>query len=83
MAATIESEIWDRALDPDWSRLSPEAARAILQIRFKQADIDRMNGLAALAREGQITDGQRAELESYNRIGHVLAMLHSRVRRSR
>jgi len=82
MVANIESMIWDRAIDPDWAELSPDVARAILQISFKKADVDRMNELAAMAREDRLSDEDREELESYNRIGHLLAMLHSRARRA-
>lgn len=82
MVASIESKIWDRAIDPEWAELDPEAATAILQIRYKQADVDRMNHLSALAREGQLDSEQREELDSYNRVAHMLAMLQSRARRA-
>jgi hypothetical protein len=82
MVANIETEIWDRAFDPPWRDLDPQVAQGILAIRFKPGEIDRMNELAELAREGKLTAEQRAEIEAYNRVGHLLALLQAQARRA-
>lgn len=82
MVANIDSAIWDRAIAPAWRELKPEVARALLDIRFNDADMARMNQLAAAARDGSLSAEERAELDSYNRIGHVLALLHSKARQA-
>jgi hypothetical protein len=82
MVANIESAIWERAIDPAWRELKPEVARAILEIGFKEADVARMNELAARAREGLLNTEEHAELDSYNRIGHFLALIHSKARQA-
>jgi hypothetical protein len=79
MVANIESNMWERVVSP-WDDLSPEAADALLRLRFPQRDIDRMNELAALARDGQLTPAQSQELELYNRVGHMLAVVQSKAR---
>jgi hypothetical protein len=80
MVAQNEASIWQRVVEPSWSRLNPEAAKAILQLEFRPADLDRMNELAELAREGTLSPNQREELETYNRIGQALAIMQSQAR---
>ncbi len=62
--------------------MDSEAARKILKIGFTETQIDRMNYLADLARQGQLDAEQRKEIEGYNRIGHLLAALHSQAQRA-
>jgi hypothetical protein len=80
MVAQNEASIWERVVEPSWSELKPEAAEAILQLKFRRADLDRMNELAELARGGSLSSVQRQELETYNRIGHALAIMQSKAR---
>ena len=80
MVANNDTLILGRLVEPVSDELSQRAAEALLSITFKPADIQRMNELAALARDGELTPEQSAEAESYNRIGHFLALVHSRAR---
>jgi hypothetical protein len=82
MTANTEAAIFDRVIRPDENGLEPSVAQFILDLHFQQEDIDRMNELAAKAREGTLTDDERAELDEYRRAGDVLALLHSKARRS-
>ena len=41
-----------------------------------------MNQLAVHAREGGLSTEEQAELDSFDRIGHIINVLQSRVRRS-
>ena len=68
--------IWERILQPD----KPEKARAILDFRFSEADVDRMNGLAAKAREGTLSNEEAAELDDYEQIGIILSIMQSKAR---
>ncbi len=80
MVANNDSAILTRLVDPKVTNLPAHAAEGLLLITFRQDDIDRMNELAAVARDGPLTPEQRAEMESYNRIGHFLALVHSKAR---
>jgi hypothetical protein len=77
-----EAAIIGRLAPPDESSLPPAAAEAILAITFSPADKDRMNVLAAKAREGNLTPKEEAEAEAYSRVGSLLGALKSQARRS-
>jgi hypothetical protein len=57
-----------------------DAARTVLKFKFRRRDVTRVNKLSALAREGKLTDAEKAELEGYLTVGDVLAILHSKAR---
>lgn len=80
MVANVEKSIWDRVIEPAWDGLDPSAAGALLKLRFREADVTRMNELAALARDGTLDAGQQEELDTYMKIGNVLAILQSKAR---
>ena len=80
MVANIESSIWERVVEPSWDDLSPDAAQAILRLRFRQTDVDRMDHLAERARDGALSPEERREAESYEQIGRVLAIMQSKAR---
>jgi hypothetical protein len=81
-ANTSEVAILSRVLEPDKPTLSPAAARDLLALDFSPADKDRMRELSAKAREGTLTPAEQAEIDSYERVGHVLNILQSKARRS-
>ncbi len=80
MVANTEAKIWERVVDPSWEQLDPRAAEALLRLRFTKFDLDRMNVLAELAREGGLSADEQLEIDSYERIGNMLAILQSRAR---
>ena len=86
MAAEVQhssdAAILRRVIRPEQGDLNPEAARALLGFGFDSADIARMNLLAAKAREGSLTEAERIELDNYERVGHLLAIINSKARRS-
>jgi hypothetical protein len=79
---TSEVAIFSRVLEPDQATLSAAAARAILALGFSQADQDRMRQLSAKAREGTLTPAEQAEINNYERVGHILSLMKSKARRS-
>ena len=80
MVAKVETSIWDRLLEASAEDLTPETANWLLRLRFRQADLDRMNHLAEINRAGAISEEQRAELETYARIGRMVAVMQARAR---
>lgn len=60
--------------------LSAEAARSILQLEFSADDKERMHVLAAKAREGTLTPSEQEEIRSYERVGNLLGLMHSKAR---
>jgi hypothetical protein len=82
--ATASSEValLRRILKLNRDDLPTVAARAILAIDFEPADRTRMHDLSAKARAGELADEERAEIECYERVGHLLDLLHSKARRS-
>jgi uncharacterized protein YnzC (UPF0291/DUF896 family) len=77
-----EADILSRVIRPDQGAWSREAAESILEFDFPQADIERMNALAAKAREGSLTPGEETELENYRHAGRLLELLQSKARLS-
>jgi hypothetical protein len=77
-----EAAILKRVIEPEVDDLSPETARYILQLGFREQDLKRMDVLAAKAREGSLEDVERAEAENYEHVGHLLALMQSKARRS-
>ncbi len=80
--STTEAAIWSRIIDPASGTLSPQAARTLLRFDFSVRDRECMEELAAKARAGNLTPSERQAAESYNRVGHLLALLHSKARQS-
>lgn len=67
------------AEDPEWI---PEVARFFLDLHFRPADRERMHDLSQKAQQGRLTQDERFEVESYERVGHFLSILKSRARKS-
>jgi hypothetical protein len=77
-----EVAILNRLIRPERNDLSVTAARAILKIDFEQSDRDRMRELSRKAREGTLKPEEQEEINCYERLGHLLALLHSKARLS-
>jgi uncharacterized protein YnzC (UPF0291/DUF896 family) len=79
-SADPELAIWERVFVPDSRRVTPDQARYLLEVRFSQADLDRINELSAKAREGTLDAAEKAELEHYVHVGHLLSILKAKLR---
>lgn len=77
-----EAAIWARVIAPETNGLSPEAARAVLSLRFSEEDTARMRELAERNSAGGLSDAERQELAGYVKVGDVLSLLHLKARRS-
>jgi uncharacterized protein YnzC (UPF0291/DUF896 family) len=82
MASTTDTEltILSRLIRPERRNFSAAAARAILKIDFEPGDIERMNELADKARRGNLTRSEKAAIDGYELVGHLLALLHAKAR---
>ena len=79
---TSELAIFARLLKTDDGDLSHELARYIFGLGFDEQDQARMRELAESNQEGTLSPEEREELQKYVKAGHMLALLHSKARRS-
>ena len=73
--------IWQRVIDFQ-EELAPSAARAILKLQFSESDHARMNELSAKARRGTLCPQEQAELDTFERLGCLLDILHAKARQA-
>jgi hypothetical protein len=62
--------------------LSPTAARAFLKVEFSDRDHARMETLSTKAGTGTLTPSEQDELDTFERLGCVLDILHSKARQA-
>jgi hypothetical protein len=74
--------IFGRLLDSGDGALSPAAARYLLALEFGQEDREQMHALSLKAQEGPLTPEEKVEIDSYERVGHLLSILKSKARRA-
>ena len=79
--STGYSAVWKPTIQFRGS-LSASAARSILNFGFSTHDHERMHELSAKARAGTITLAEKAQMETFERLGCVLDILHSQARKS-
>jgi hypothetical protein len=77
-----EAAILARLIEVGREELPQGAAEYLLSIRFQDKDIARMNELSELAQQGELTDDQQAELDSYIHVSNLLATIQSKARQS-
>lgn len=77
-----DAEILRAVVAPDEDGLSPESARALLDLRFQKPALDRMESLAERNRSGTLDPAERTELESYLRVGNFLNLVQAKARMS-
>lgn len=76
----LEAEILSRVI-PEGA-LNSEAAQVLLQLEFREQDIERMNQLALKNRSGTISPEELDEMERYSRVGNLLNLVRCKARRS-
>jgi hypothetical protein len=79
---TSEVAIFGRLIKAEDGSLAPDLARYILTLGFGDDDQARMRDLAERNQEGALSPEERQELQSYVKAGHLLALLHSKARKS-
>jgi glucuronate isomerase len=79
--ASSKAAIWERTVDFERA-LSPTAARALLQVRFAASEHERMSELLDKARSGKLTQQEKEEMDTYELLGALLGILHSKARQA-
>jgi uncharacterized protein YnzC (UPF0291/DUF896 family) len=67
---------------PNQPGMSPESARAILDLCFDRSAVSRMNELAEKNRQGTLTEAERKEMDAYLRVGNFLNLMQAKARLS-
>ena len=71
----------DRLVEPIVRTLTPEVARALVQLRADPELQGRMDELAEKCNEGQLTAEEREEYETSVRFANYLAIIQAKARR--
>ncbi len=79
---TSEVAIFARLIKVDAGDLPRGLARHILSLSFDDEDQARMRALAEKNQEGSLSAPEQEELQNDIKAGHLLALLHSKARRS-
>jgi hypothetical protein len=75
-----EAHILEQVVMSDQRGMSPESARAILDLRFDPSALGRMNELAEKNRQGTLTESERQEMDKYVRVGNFLNLMQAKAR---
>jgi hypothetical protein len=70
----------DRLVEPVVRTLTPEVARALIQLRADSQLQGRMDELAEKCNEGQLSLDEREEYETSIRFGNFIAILQAKAR---
>ena len=81
MTPATEITLLDRLLEPVSRCLTPEAAQQLVALRADPAVQSRIDTLADKSTEGQLTDTERDEYETYVRAIDFIAVLQAKARR--
>jgi hypothetical protein len=80
-ASTTSVALWQRVVQFS-GNLSSAAARALLKFGFSEHDHARMEELATEARTGTLDSSEQTELETFERLGCLLDIVHSQARKA-
>jgi hypothetical protein len=75
------AEIWQRIVELR-GEITPSAVRALLKIEFSEGDHALMRELSTKARAGNLTPDEQAILDTLERLGCLLDIIHSKARRA-
>lgn len=81
-AGTSLIAIFGRLIKADEGSLGQELSRYVLTLGFSAEDQARMRDLADRNQEGALSPAEQEELQNYVNAGHLLALLHSKARKS-
>jgi hypothetical protein len=74
-------EIWQRVVEFP-GEIAPSAARALLKLGFSERDHALMGELATKARAGTLTPHEQTVLDTLERLGCLLDIVHSKARQA-
>jgi len=76
----LEVPVLNRLLDPLGRLLTPDVARKFVEYRFDAQAQDRIDELARKGNEGQLTEGERREYETYVQTIDFISILQAKAR---
>ena len=74
-----EGALWDRIFQPMGEALSVAAAQRS-QLEFPPEDKERMQELAAKARDGALSAAEQEVIRNYERVGNLLGIIKAKAR---
>ena len=77
-----EAEILAAVIAPNEPTWPAELANLVLGLRFTPEQVAQMRELAERNNAGELTDAERADLQSYVHVGDFLSLAHSKARLS-
>jgi hypothetical protein len=77
-----EADILDRLVRPGDGDMTPDAARAVLTLKFDRPTSKDISRLLKLNQSGKISVEERIVLERYLRIGQLIDLLHAKAHAS-
>ena len=80
MKNSQSASVLDRLLEPITRCLTPESARALVELRTDPVAQARIAELAEKCNQGQITPEERREYETYVHVGNIIAILQAKSR---
>lgn len=80
--ANSEAAILSRVIKKSKLTLSPEAARALRDLRFSKDDKKKMHELVVKNQHGMLSQKEEQELDSYVRVGRLLDLLSAKAAQS-
>lgn len=80
--AISEADILEHVVSPVKGGLPPEAAHAILGLKFDKDATQRIRQLLQKNNRGTITSDERITLERFLRVGKFIDLLHAKARLS-
>ena len=75
-----EAEIFEEIISPARSRLTPETARFLLDMKFSKEATKRIRQLLQKNNRGRITADERITLEKYLRVGQFLDLVQAKAK---
>jgi hypothetical protein len=80
MKATANGRVLDRLLEPVSAALNDEAARKLVALKADRQAQARLARLARKCNEGELTEDERHEYETYVLFGEFIALLQAKAR---
>lgn len=77
---TLDAPVLDRLFDPLTNILTPEVARKLVKLRFDSTAQARIGKLARKCNEGELTDAERREYETYVHAINFIGILQVKAR---
>jgi hypothetical protein len=77
---TLDAPVLDRLLDPVGRILTPEVAQKLVNLRFDSIAQERIDKLARRCNQGELSDSERREYETYVHVIDFIGILQAKAR---